>query len=207
LIINTQLFDDVVGQSNSGQLRNREYWIRTDAQTHDQLVSYPTIQNAVLGDSHKMFNIIRNHVMTLGTVRAFGLNGLILAIISLVGLLLANYFSFHQRKYEFGILRAYGLSLNQSNLLLVSEGILVLGLGLLSGVLLGYSLTELMRPYISSFVSRTLPGMVVHEIQFNWLTAAAIIGLLLVMYCGAMAVIIIALRRSNVQETLRTGDE
>ena len=125
----------------------------------------------------------------------------------MVGLLLVNYFSFRQREFEFGILRAYGLSRNQSNLLLVSEGLLVLLLGLISGSILGYSLTRLMRPYISLAVSRTLPGMTVHQIDINWLSVATVVGLLTISYCIAMAFIVFALWRSNVHQVLRTGDE
>lgn len=207
VIVNSGTLENVVGPVIISQLRNHEYWISADDQYHDQLVSFHSIRNAIISDSKQILNIIRNNILTLGTVRAFGLNGLILAIISLVGILLANYFSFRKREFEFGILRAYGMSRGQSNLLLVSEGILVLVLGLISGIILGYSLTKLMRPYISLAVSRTLPEMTVHQIDINWLNVASIVGLLTVMYSFAMALIVIALWRSNIQQIIRVGDE
>ncbi|MBK5107180.1 MAG: FtsX-like permease family protein [Anaerolineales bacterium] len=170
-------------------------------------MSFAFIRNATLADSQSILNIVRHNIMTMGTVRAFGLNGLILAIISLVGIILANYFSFRRREYEFGILRAYGLSRFQSNLLLVSEGLLVLILGVISGIILGYSLTILMQPYISLAVSRTLPGMTVHQIDINWESVASIVGLLTSMYIFAMAIIVVALWRSKIHQVIRTGDE
>ncbi|MFL7892886.1 MAG: FtsX-like permease family protein [Anaerolineales bacterium] len=207
VIVNIATFYDSVEDSISRQLRNNEYWISVDEQTHNQLVSFPTIKNAILGDSISILNVIRNHIMTLGTVRAFSLNALILAIISMLGLLIANYFSYYQREYEFGILRAFGLSGGQSNSLLVGEGVLVLSLGLISGVILGYLLTRFMRPYISLAVSRTLPGLTVHQIDINWLNIAAIVCMLLCMYLFVLALIMFALRRSNINQVLRTGDE
>jgi hypothetical protein len=114
VIVDAENLKKIVGTSILSQLRNREYWIVTGEPYHEQLLSFPFIRNATLSDSQAMLNIIRNNIMTLGTVRAFGLNGLILAIISLVGIILANYFSFRRREYEFGILRAYGLSHGQS---------------------------------------------------------------------------------------------
>jgi ABC-type lipoprotein release transport system permease subunit len=120
---------------------------------------------------------------------------------------LANYFSFRRREYEFGILRAYGLSHWQSNLLLVSEGLLVLILGVISGIMLGYSLTILMRPYISLAVSQTLPGMTVHQIDINWISVAGIVGILAAIYFFAMAIIVIALWRSKIHQVIRAGDE
>lgn len=207
VIVDAENLKKIVGTSILSQLRNREYWIVTGEPYHEQLLSFPFIRNATLSDSQAMLNIIRNNIMTLGTVRAFGLNGLILAIISLVGIILANYFSFRRREYEFGILRAYGLSHGQSNLLLVGEGLTVLILGIISGIILGYSLTILMRPYISLAVSRTLPGMTVHQIDINWLSVASIVGLLTAMYIFAMAIIVIALLRSKIHQVIRAGAE
>ena len=207
MIVDADNLKDAVSTSIFSQFKNREYWIRTGEPYHEQLLSFSFIRNAILADSQANLNIIRHNIMTLGTVRAFGLNGLILAIISLVGIILANYFSFRKREYEFGILRAYGLSHWQSNLLLVSEGLLVLTLGVISGIMLGYSLTILMRPYISLAVSRTLPGMTVHQIEINWMSVAVIVGILASIYIFAMAIIVIALWRSKVHQVIRAGDE
>jgi hypothetical protein len=207
VIVDAENLKKIVGTSILSQLRDREYWIVTGEPYLEQLLSFPFIRNATLSDSQAMLNIIRNNIMTLGTVRAFGLNGLILAIISLVGIILANYFSFRRREYEFGILRAYGLSHGQSNMLLVGEGLTVLILGVISGIILGYSLTILMRPYISLAVSRTLPGMTVHQIDINWLSVASIVGLLTAMYIFAMAIIVIALLRSKIHQVIRAGAE
>jgi len=206
IIVDAEALSNAVGTSIFSQLKNREYWIKTSESYHEQLVSFAFIRNATIADSQSILNIVRHNIMTMGTVRAFGLNGLILAIISLVGIILANYFSFRRREYEFGILRAYGLSRFQSNLLLVSEGLLVLILGVISGIILGYSLTILMQPYISLAVSRTLPGMTVHQIDINWLSVASIVGLLTSMYIFAMAIIVIALWRSKIHQVIRTGD-
>ncbi len=207
VIVNADNLEAVIGNLTLPYTGDREYWISLDEQTHEQLVSFPTINNAIIGDSTKFLNIIRNHVMTLGTVRAFALNGLVLSIISMLGLAISNYFSFHQREYEFGILRAFGLSNFQSNLLMVGEGLLTLGIGLAAGIILGFSLTILMRPYISIAVSRTLPGMTVHQIDVNWWNVAGIIGVLLGVYLIVLTIIMIALWKSNVSQVLKTGVE
>jgi ABC-type antimicrobial peptide transport system permease subunit len=207
VIVDADNLKNSVNASIFSQFKKREYWIRTGEPYHDQLLSFAFIRNSILADSEAILNIIRHNIMTLGTVRAFSLNGLILAIISLVGIIIANYFSFRRREYEFGILRAYGLSHWQSNLLLVSEGLLVLTLGVISGILLGYSLTFLMRPYISLAVSRTLPGMTVHHIDINWLSIASIVGFLTGIYFLAMVIIVIALWRSKVHQVIRAGEE
>ena len=207
IIVDASNLLDMVGESIFAQFKNIEYWIKTGEPYHDQLQSFVFIQNATLADSQSILNIIRNNILTLGTLRAFGLNGLILALISLVGIILANYFSFRRREFEFGILRAYGLSRLQTNLLLVNEGLLVLVLGLISGIFLGYSLTVFMRPYISLAVSRTLPGMIVHQIDVNWSSVALNVGVLVSVYLFAMLLIVIALWRSKIHQVIRTGDE
>jgi ABC-type antimicrobial peptide transport system permease subunit len=131
----------------------------------------------------------------------------ILATISLAGLILANYFTIQKRSHEFSILRAFGLSRGQSNQLLIGEGILVLALGLFSGLILGISLTRLMHPYISLAVTRNLPGMTVHQINISWESVAFLTALMTFSYGLAAALIIFALWKSDVQQELRTGDE
>lgn len=207
IIVNTHTFEDVVGDSIANQLKRPEAWISTSGYDHNQIIAYPFIANSLIADSGASLNIIRNNILTLGTVRAFGLNAFVLALISLIGLVLANYFSIRHRAFEFSILRAFGLTHRQSNQLLFGEGILILGLGFFSGLILGYSLTRLMRPYISLAVSRTLPGMTVHQININWGSVFLIIALLTLAYGLASILIIYSIWKSNVQQELRTGDE
>ena len=76
------------------------------------------------------------------------------------------------------------------NQLVLGEGILVLVLGLASGIFLGYILTKLMRPYISMAVARDLPGIVVHQININWQSVAVVITLLTLSYAIATTLII-----------------
>ena len=207
LIVNSKTFEEIAGSSITAQLKNSEAWIKTSGYDHNQIVSFPFIANSIVADFQKMLDLIRNNILTLGTVRAFGLNALILATISLAGLILANYFMIRQRSYEFSILRAIGLSRSQSNILLVGEGVLVLGLGLFSGLILGFSLTRLMRPYISLAVTRNLPGMTVHQININWEIVVFITAIMTFSYGLATALIILALWKSDVQQELRMGDE
>lgn len=207
LIVNTKTFEKIVGSSITAQLKNSEAWIKTTGYDHDQIVSFPFIANSIIADAQSMLDLIRNNILTLGTVRAFGLNAFILATISLAGLILANYFTIQKRSHEFSILRAFGLSRGQSNQLLIGEGILVLALGLFSGIILGISLTRLMHPYISLAVSRNLPGMTVHQINISWESVVFLTALMIFSYGLAAALIIFALWKSDVQQELRTGDE
>jgi hypothetical protein len=200
-------FEMIAGPSITGQLRRKEAWISTENVNHDEIVSSPYLANAILADAQRSLDLFRNNILTLGTVRAFALNAIILAILSLVGLILANYFSLRQRAYEFGILHSFGLSRNQANRLLIGEGILALGLGILSGLILGYGLTKLMRPYLSLVVSRTLPGLTVHQVTVNLESVALVAALMIVFYSTATAIILIALWRSEPHQILRVGDE
>jgi hypothetical protein len=198
LIVNSKTFEEVVGTSITAQLKSSEVWINSTGYDHNQIVSFPFIADSILADAQKTLNLIRNNILTLGTVRAFGLNAFILATISLASLILANYFMIRQRSYEFSILRAFGLSRGQSNQLLVGEGILVLGLGLFSGLILGFSLTRLMRPYISLAVTRSLPGMTVHQININWESVAFIAILLTISYVLSATICVILSYAKNL---------
>jgi hypothetical protein len=91
--------------------------------------------------------------------------------------------------------------------MIIGEGALILGLGLMSGLLLGFGLTRFMRPYISLAVSRTLPEMIVHQISINWGVVASVTILLILLFGAATTVIIYALWKTEMHQTLRTGDE
>ena len=207
LIVNSQIFIDVVGSSIAAQIQYPEAWLSTAGFDHNQIVNFPFIANSLIADAQIFLKQIRNNIMTLGTIRAFGLNAFILTAISFVGLVLANYFSVKQRTSEFSILSALGFSLGQSNRMIAAEGILILGLGLFSGSALGYALTILMRPYISLAVARTLPGMIVHEININWQSVALTFATLTVCYLLATALIIYVLSKSDTQKELRMSAE
>lgn len=207
LIVNADTYAEIVGSSSDEQFFSHEAWIATTSKNHEELVTIASRSNAVIADSSRNYQMIRSNIITLGTVRAFGLNAFVLATISIAGLVLANYFSFQQRLREFNILNAIGFSSNQTNKLLFGEGLLILALGLGSGVLLGFGLARLMRPYLSLAVSRTLPGMVVHQISPDWVNVVGTIILLIVFYGLVTIVWLIALKKSDLQQTLRMGDE
>lgn len=207
VIVNEATFNSYAGESISKQLNKSELWLNTQGQNHAQIIVLPFVAAALLADAREILQTIQNNILTMGTIRAFGLNALILAIISLAGLVMINRFSIRNRVYEFSILRALGLSQVQFNQLLFGEGLLVLGLGLVSGITLGFGLTSIMRPYISLAVSRTLTGMVVHQVNIDWMSIAFSIIVMVLMYIIATLLIFFAMWKSEAHRIIRTGDE
>lgn len=207
IIVNIESLKNIAGPSITGQLSSREAWIKTENADHTKLISDPAVKNAIIADADQNLIQVRNNILTLGTQQAFSLNAFVLSVLSLAGIVLANYFSLRQRAYEFSILKAFGLSQKQSNQMIIGEGTLMLGLGLLSGLLLGFSLTQLMRPYISLAVSRSLPDLIVHHIPIDWSIVASVTMLLILLFGVATAITIYLLWKSRLHQVLRMGDE
>lgn len=207
IIANQKTLENTTGISLAEHFPIQEGWVVTSQKTHKQLVSMISNSDAILADSQNNLEIIRSNIVTIGTVRAFALNAFIIAAISLAGLVLANYFSYRRRAHEFGILNAIGFSRVQTTRLLIGEGVIVLGLGLTCGFILGIGLARTMRPYISLAVSRTMPGITVHYISLDWFNVAVTIILLIILYGLVTLGLIYYLQASDVQQTLRMGDE
>lgn len=78
-------------------------------------------------------------------------------IVGVFGILIALYTSLQERRKEMAILRSLGAGLKQISALLITEAILLVGLGSLLGVALLYLGLALMRPYLESQFSLYLP--------------------------------------------------
>jgi putative ABC transport system permease protein len=150
---------------------------------------------------------LQRDALTKGATRAFGLNALILTVLSLTGFILVTYFAAQKRTYEFGVLRANGISTGQLLRLLTTEGLLIMSLGLVSGTILGYLLAIVMRPYLTQAIARDLPGTTTYQVWLNIPEMTLLYGILIGAYAIAILLLLYALMRVGIHKTLRLGDE
>ena len=188
-------------------LAQSEAWLDVDPVKHAGLVATLTYPGEVLGDAQAQVRIFRANALTEGAKRAFELNAQILAVLSIVGFLLVHYFSAQQRTFEFSLLRASGLSAGQLLSLLVTEGLIVMGLGLGSGTVIGLELSAVMRPFLSRVFANALAGAVVERIVVDWAAIGQTFTLLAAFYALALLVSVIALLRVGVHKVLRVSVE
>lgn len=188
-------------------LATQEAWLSVDPAKHDALVATLNYPGEVIGDTKAQLRAFQANALTEGAKRAFALNAQILAVLSVAGFLLVHYFSAQQRMFEFSLLRAGGLSAGQLLGLLVSEGVIVMGLGLGAGTVIGWGLSVVMRPFLSRVFANALAGAVVERIVVDWAAVGQTFGLLAAFYALALLVSVIALLRVGVHKVLRVSVE
>ena len=161
----------------------------------------------IVGDAQHLLTLYRANLIARESIAAFNINAIILAILSSVGFLLIQVFAARRRLIEFGVLRALGLS-NQGLLrLLTVEAVILLVLGILMGIGIGFGLAAIMRPFMSTILADSLGGDIVDRLILNPLSLLSVLLALLTFYAAAMLLLLYSLSRSDLQRVLRLGDE
>jgi putative ABC transport system permease protein len=192
----------------SGSLSgSQEAWLTVEPSQHEDLVQHPLIQERFLDDASARLRALQLDALAQGTRGAFRLNTLTLALLSVAAFMLVQFFAAQGRVLEFGVLRAMGLSVRQLLSLLVTEGVLVMELGLVSGTLIGFGLARIMIPYLSQVLSESLAGVSIKSIVVDWSSIAQLYVVLILCYGLAMLLLLLILLRSGVHRALRVGDE
>jgi putative ABC transport system permease protein len=199
--------------------RWRELWLDVDPVLHTTLVetlkSQPVpIEDAaffemgrIAADSEAQLRAFRSDLIAQITTAAFGLNAVVLVVLSSASFLLVQVFSAHRRVIQFGVLRAIGLSSRQLLGLLILEGCVMVALGLLTGTGVGYGLAYAMRPFLSLTLSSSLGGKAIDRVVMDWSAIAQSYGVLIGFHVLSLFVLLVVLIRSNIHRTLRMGDE
>jgi putative ABC transport system permease protein len=187
--------------------RNKEVWLSIDPGFYDFLEQIPWLKKATKADAWLELLAMQSNAFVQGMSRAFGLNTAIVSLLSVAGLFLVHYFSARQRTYEFGVLRAEGLSAGQLLLLLGVEALMVALIGLAAGTLLGVALAEGMRTYLNLVLGRVEAGLILYQVQVDWEIVLRQYAWLVGGYLLATLLSLVMLLRAGVHRTLRIGDE
>jgi ABC-type lipoprotein release transport system permease subunit len=187
-----------------------EVWLSVDSADPAQsqaLLDNLRLEGCLLADAQAQLRRLQADVMAQGISGAFQLSALVLSLLSLVGFLVAHYLAAQQRIYEFGLLRAMGLSASQAYSLFIMEGMLMVALGLLAGAVIGYSLVRITFPYISRALAGSLAGVTIQQIVINWGVVSGHYALLVACYILGTLALLLALVRSGLHRVLRLGEE
>jgi hypothetical protein len=144
--------------------------------------------------------------LALATIGALSLGFVVAGLFAVIGLTVSATVSARQRRTEFALLRALGLSPNQlSGWLLLENGSLVL-VSLLAGTGLGLLIGWVVLPFITVTQGGAVPFPPV-SVEVPWASVLA----LEVISIGALAVTLVAvarsMRRAGVGSVLRMGED
>lgn len=128
------------------------------------------------------------------------------AAFAVIGFAVSSATSAVERRTEFAVLRALGLSKRQLSSALALEGGLTAALALLAGTGLGVLLAWLVLPFVSLSDEgmRPYPSVLVH---FPWKTALLLEGLLVVALAAVVLLDIRILGRIRLAPALRAGED
>ncbi len=144
--------------------------------------------------------------VALGIVGALALGFVVTGIFAIVGLTVSAAVSARQRRTEFALLRALGLSGRQLAGWLWIENASLVGVSLLAGTGLGLLIGWLVLPFVTVTQSATAPVPPV-IIDVPWNRIALLEGLSVVALGVSVVVIVQVLRRLGVGSVLRMGED
>jgi hypothetical protein len=185
-----------------------EWWLDVAgpaAPVADRLAAPPFSSERVL-DRVAHARALSTDPVALGISGALYLGFAAAAVFAVIGFAVSSATSAVERRTEFAVLRALGLSKRQLSSALALEGGLTAALALLAGTALGVLLAWLVLPFVSLSDEgvRPYPSVLVH---FPWTTAALLEGLLVVTLGAVVLLDIRMLGRIRLAPALRAGED
>ena len=217
LVCDLSLLETMIHPSGGAQLQPNEVWLKlapnapryTADQVEQRLENNPQqaiviIQQAY--DRAALETSLRNQPLELAFSKALVFDFIIAALVISTGLVLLLYLINQQRAFEFGVLRAMGLSLRQLLGALSWEQAILTGAALLMGIPLGAIIVGLALPALSrgSLGEALLPPL---SLSVDLPAFAGQGAFLLACLIVALVITIVIFRRLRVQEALRLGEE
>jgi hypothetical protein len=207
IIVDRTVLAQYINLDASQFTRWKEVWLSVDPGFYNLLDSLLWLKDATIADARQELAALQGNSFLQGMGHAFTLNTAIVSLLSVVGLFLVHYFTARQRTYEFGVLRAEGLSAGQLFLLLAGEALMIALIGLIAGTFLGVGLALGMHSYLNLLIGRIEEGLVLYRVQVDWLTVFRQATLLSGGYLLATLISLGLLLQAGIHRVLRIGDE
>ncbi|MFK7800142.1 MAG: FtsX-like permease family protein [Anaerolineae bacterium] len=191
----------------------RELWLDVVAGQHGGALTLagqlPTdvYLTRILGDAVAQTDAYQAGLIARETSAALQINMIVLLALSAVGFLTIQYFSTQQRFAEFGVMQALGIGRQAWFKLISAEAVAMLIMGLVLGAILGTALSLMMRPLLVSLLASSTGSEGGVDLIFSPFSLAVLLGILLLVYGAAIALLNVMLRRSDLQKQLRLTQE
>jgi ABC-type lipoprotein release transport system permease subunit len=212
IIINFPLLDDVFAITNLSQFSqkvdletialtdqgSREVWLAVEPDQQETVfaqLSEAGLEEFITGNSREQLQIFKNNLVFREVATAFVLSALILIPLSVVGFFLIHLFSARRRQAEFYVLQAMGLSNSQLKSLWVREGGILIALGTLLGIGIGFGLVMMMQPFLLQILPPLDGEFVFNQFLINWFDLGVRLFILVGFYLIGLLLLTISARR------------
>jgi ABC-type antimicrobial peptide transport system permease subunit len=168
----------------------------------------PSFQaSRIADDAQARIKTLQSDLVARTSITAFRLNAISLGVLSVGGFVLVQVFAALRRRRQFSVLRALGFSAGQFAGVIFLEGLMLLFLGILLGIGIGYGLANLMKPFLSLTLQASLGGAAIDRLIVPWSVIGQILILLAIFDILALVFLFIGLLRSKIHQTLRISEE
>ena len=185
-----------------------EWWLDVTgpAAPAAERLAAPPFSSALVIDRVAHARALSTDPVALGISGALYFGFAAAAAFAVIGFAVSSATSAVERRTEFAVLRALGVSRRQLSSALALEGGLTAALALLAGSALGVLLAWLVLPFVSlsDEGARPYPSVLVH---FPWTTATLLEGLLVVNLAAVVLLDIRMIGRIQLAPALRAGED
>jgi putative ABC transport system permease protein len=219
LVCDVNLLLSVLNQNPLSQVAPNEIWLKlapnapeyTADQVSNMLANNPqhkqvivTIQEAY--DRTAIAASLRNDPLHFSISGALSLDFVVAALLSVIGFVVLFYLIAQRRSFEFGVLRAMGLSLRQLASSLTWEQLTLILSAVVFGLVLGLVIANSVLPALATDDTGQplLPPFATH---IDLLSILQLSIFLLGCVLAALAATIVIFRRLQLHEVLRLGEE
>ncbi|MBN1483389.1 MAG: ABC transporter permease [Chloroflexia bacterium] len=172
---------------NTWSFRLGEIWLATDPAHHDALAQDPALAEHIQADVQAELRHLQSDALARGATDAFQVNGLILGLLSVAGVFLVHRFAARNNTYEFCLLRAMGWARGQMIRLFILEGVVTVGLGLLIGTVIGYSVSKISLHYVLRAMAASFGQVEIRQVVVDWPAVLRLESILAACYVAALA--------------------
>lgn len=219
LVADVNLLLSVLNQNPLSHVAPNEIWLKlapnapqyTADQVSNILANNPqhkqvieTVQEAF--DRTALASSLRNDPLHFSISGALSLDFVVAALLSVIGFVVLFYLIAQRRSFEFGVLRAMGLSLRQLAGSLTWEQVTLIFSAVVFGLLLGFVIANSVLPALATDDTGQplLPPFATH---IDLLSIVQLSIFLLGCMIAALAATIVIFRRLQLHEVLRLGEE
>lgn len=187
-----------------------EIWIKKQKDTPDSVINDGLKQKELSVErvEYSMQKIIenKNDPMLLGTNGVFTMCFLITMFIAAAGFIVFWVLSLKDRSLKFGIFRAMGMPMRSVSLIMICEQLFVSGVAIVTGIILGSVASKVFIPLLQLVysASQQVPPFIIVAYRGDYVR---VIGVTFVMLVTAIAFLYWLVRKINIHQVLKLGED
>ena len=173
---------------------------------YDGIGNLENLNVRLLGDARQEVVKVRNNPIQLGVNGTMTLGFVVSLVVSFMGFLLYWILSMRGRIFEFGVLRAMGITKGQLVQMLVVEQLLTSGVSIVAGLFIGAFTSRLFVPMlqITSQAQTNVPPFQVVSLMDDRMKLYVMLGLMLII---GLSVLVNQLMRIKISQAIKLGED